>query len=132
MLITFYGLKTALCRILSGEFIMSENNEAFLDEDDGIIELEDEDGNVTAFEFVDRAELNGTVYYALIPVDYDDEEEPAQFVVLKEIIVDGESLLATVDDDDEYNKAGEMFLQRFSEAPDFDDEDIEELNRLDS
>lgn len=111
---------------------MSENNEAYLDEDDGIIELEDEDGNVTAFEFVDRAELDGTVYYALIPADRDDdEEEPAEFVVLKEIIIDGESMLSTVDDDNEYSKAGEMFLKRFAEASDFDEEDLEELDKLD-
>lgn len=110
---------------------MNENTEAFLDEEDGIIELEDEDGNVTAFEFVDRAELDGTVYYALIPVDYDDEEEPAEFVVLKEMIVDGEAMLSTVDDDNEYAKAGEMFLKRFAEASDFGGEDLEELDKLD-
>lgn len=110
---------------------MNENNEAYLDEDEGIIELEDEDGNVTRFEFVDRAELDGTAYYALIPADY-DEEGSAEFVVLKEITVDGEAMLSTVDDDDEYNKAGEMFLKRFSEAPDFDEDDLAELDKLDN
>lgn len=107
---------------------MAENEEAFLDEDEGIIELEDEEGNVTRFEFVDRAEMNGVVYYALIPADYDEEEGAAEFVVLKETEVDGESMLATVDDDNEYNAAGEMFLQRFSELPDLD---IAELEKLD-
>lgn len=107
---------------------MAENEEAFLDEDEGIVELEDEDGNVTRFEFVDRAEMNGVVYYALIPADYDEEEGAAEFVVLKETEVDGESMLATVDDDNEYNAAGEMFLQRFSELPDLD---IAELEKLD-
>lgn len=109
---------------------MNENNEAFLDEDEGIIELEDEDGNITRFEFVDRAELDGVAYYALIPADYDDDEGPVEFVVLKEIIVDGEAMLSTVDDDDEYSKAGEMFLKRFAEAPDFDEEDLAELDKL--
>ena len=94
---------------------MNENNDAFLDEDEGIIELEDEDGNVTRFEFVDRAELGGVVYYALIPEDSDDEDT-AEFVVLKEIeSEDGETMLSTVDDDDEYTAAGEMFIKRFSE-----------------
>lgn len=110
---------------------MDENINATLDEDDGLIELEDEDGNITQFEFVDRAELNGVIYYALIPADYgDDEEEPAEFVVLKEIEgEDGEAMLATVDDDEEYNAAGEMFLQRFSEA--VDEDDLAELDKLD-
>ena len=110
---------------------MNENETAFVDSEEGILELEDEDGNVERFEFVDRAELNGIVYYALIPADFDDEEGAAEFVVLKEEIVDGESVLATVDDDEEYNAAGEMFLQRFSEMPELDMDEIEELEKLD-
>ena len=111
---------------------MSENEEAFLDEDEGLIELEDEDGNVTRFEFVDRAELDGTVYYALIPADYDeDPNAETEFVVLKETVIDGETMLSTVDDDDEYQRVGEMFLQRFSELPDLDLADLEELDGAD-
>lgn len=107
---------------------MTENEDVFLDEDEGIIELEDEEGNVTRFEFVDRAEMNGVVYYALIPADYDEEEGASEFVVLKEIETDGESMLATVDDDAEYNAVGEMFIQRFSELPELDIDDLEELD----
>ena len=110
---------------------MNENENAFVDSEEGILELEDEDGNVERCEFVDRAELNGIVYYALIPADYDEEDGTAEFVVLKEEIVDGESVLATVDDDDEYNAAGEMFLKRFSEMPELDMDEIEELEKLD-
>ena len=111
---------------------MSENDNAFLDEDEGIIELEDEEGNVTRFEFVDRAELNGTVYYALIPEDYDENsEEAAEFVVLKETEIDGETMLTTVDDDDEYQRLGEMFLQRFSEMSELDLSDLEEVDGTD-
>lgn len=111
---------------------MAENEDAFLDEDEGIIELEDEEGNVTRFEFVDRAEMNGVVYYALIPADYDEEEGAAEFVVLKETVVDGEGMLATVDDDAEYNAAGEMFLQRFSELPELDISELEKLDGADA
>lgn len=108
---------------------MEENENAYLDEDEGIIELEDEDGNVTRFEFVDRAEMDGTVYYALIPEEYDENDEAAaEFVVLKEIETDGEAMLATVDDDEEYNKVGEMFLKRFAELPDLDLSELEELD----
>ncbi len=105
---------------------MAENNDAFLDEEEGIIELEDEDGNVTRFEFVDRAEYNGTVYYALIPDDAEDEGT-AEFVVLKEQEVNGDIMLATVDDDDEYNEVGEMFLKRFSELPDLEEPEDDNL-----
>ena len=100
---------------------MNENEQAFVDDEEGILELEDEDGNVQRFEFVDRAEMDGIIYYALIPADYDEESgEAAEFVVLKEEVVDGEEVLATVDDDDEYTRAGEMFLKRFSEIPELD------------
>lgn len=96
--------------------MIDENENAFLDEDEGIIELEDDEGIVTRFEFVDRAEMNGAVYYALIPADIDDEDN-TEFVVLKEIADEnGEAMLSTVDDDEEYQAAGEMFLKRFSEA----------------
>lgn len=104
-------------------------NDAFLDEDEGIIELEDEDGNISRFEFVDRIEHNGTVYYAVIPEVCDDNPEvSSEFVVLKEAEIDGEMMLATVDSDDEYLKVGEMFLQRFSELPEMDISDLEELD----
>ena len=114
------------------EDMQNFENEAFLDEDEGIIELEDEEGNVTRFEFVDRAELDGTVYYALIPEEYDENDEAAaEFVVLKEAVIDGEAMLATVDDDDEYARVGEMFLRRFAELPDLDYSEPEKLDGAD-
>lgn len=107
--------------------MLDQNENAYLDEDEGIIELEDQDGNVTRFEFVDRAELDGVVYFALIPADFDEEEGASEFVVLKEIIDEnGESMLSTVDDDAEYEKAGEMFLKRFAELPELDIQDDSE------
>lgn len=104
---------------------MVENDGAFLDEDEGYIELEDEDGVVTRFEFVDRVEVNGAVYYALVPSEYDEDEGAAEFVVLKEAQIDGEDALVTVDDDDEYNSIGEIFLKRFAELPAYGEEDEE-------
>lgn len=105
---------------------MSEDtNNTILDEEEGIIELEDEDGNVTRFEFIDAIEHNGTTYYALVP-QTDDEEVTDEFVVLKEEEIDGQAMLATVDNDEEYSAIGEIFLQRFAELAGYDDEDIDE------
>ncbi len=126
------GSACVLCRFKKGGGEMAENDEAFVDEEEGILELEDEFGNFERFEFVDRAELNGVVYYALIPADYDEESGSAEFVVLKEEVVNGETMLATVDNDDEYNAAGEMFLKRFSEMPELDMDDFDDLEKLDS
>lgn len=101
----------------------NENNELTLDEEEGIIELEDEEGNISRFEFIDRMEFNGGVYYALVPADYDEEEGAAEFIILKETVVNGENMLATVDDEDEMNAAGDEFLKRFAELPELEIED---------
>ena len=104
---------------------MSEDiNNNILDEEEGVIELEDEDGNVTRFEFVDALEYNGTTYYALVP-ESDEDEAADQFVVLKEEEINGEAMLATIDDDDEYSSVGEMFLQRFAELAGYDEDDVD-------
>lgn len=100
--------------------INDENNSLTLDEEEGIIELEDEEGNVSRFEFIDRMEFRGGVYYALVPADYDEEEGATEFIILKETEIDGESMLATVDDEDEMNAAGDEFLKRFAELPELE------------
>ncbi len=98
------------------------NNDAFLDEDEGVIELVDEEGNTARFEFIDSVEYNGAVDYALVP-ETDDEEAADEFVVLKEREIDGDSMLVTVDDDEEYSAVGEVFLNRFSELAGYEDDD---------
>ncbi len=97
-------------------------NNTFLDEEEGIIELEDEDGNVTRFEFIDAIEHEGTTYYALVP-ESDEDDGADQFVVLKEQEIDGEAMLATIDSDEEYAAIGEIFLQRFAELAGYEDEE---------
>lgn len=100
-----------------------ENNELTLDEEEGIIELEDEEGNVSRFEFIDRMEFRGGIYYALVPADYDEEEGATEFIILKETEINGETMLATIDDEDEMNAAGDEFLKRFAELPELEIED---------
>ncbi len=97
-----------------------ENSELTLDEEEGIIELEDEDGNVSRFEFIDRMEFRGGIYYALVPADYDEEEGATEFIILKETVVNGENMLATIDDEEEMNAAGDEFLKRFAELPELE------------
>lgn len=103
--------------------INEENNELTLDEEEGIIELEDEEGNVSRFEFIDRMEFRGGVYYALVPADYDEEEGATEFIILRETEINGENMLATVDDEDEMNAVGDEFLKRFAELPELEIED---------
>lgn len=89
--------------------------------------LEDEDGVEQTFELVDHLEDGNGRYYAFIPYAPDPEEllnSDGELVILKEVEDEnGETLLATIDDDDEFNKIGEMFLVRLDEAFEAFDED---------
>ena len=85
--------------------------------------LEDEDGNEQEFEVLGEMEYNGAEYCALIPY-YENEEELLQddgeFVILKREVVDGEEMLCTIEDDDEYDAVGNLFLQELSDLYDED------------
>lgn len=82
-----------------------------------LIDLEDEEGNTVTFEIIDGMEFEGCNYFALIPYTEDESEESEddEFVILKEIEKDGERFLATIDDDNENDRVGTAFLDRFSE-----------------
>ncbi len=84
--------------------------------------LEDEDGVEQQFEMLDTMEINDNVYYALVPY-YDDPtkelEADTELVVLKaEEDENGEEMLVTIDNDEEYEKIGNMFLERLNELYD--------------
>lgn len=99
---------------------MSELEKNINDEEEfapELIDLEDEEGNTVTFEIIDGLEFEGCGYYALIPYSEDDKEdvEEDEFVILKETEKDGETYLATIDNDEEYDRVGAAFLERFSE-----------------
>ncbi len=99
------------------------------DYDPDIYTLADEDGVEHTFELLDTYEENGNTYYAMVPV-YDDPKDSitgdAQLVVLKlEDPEDGETLV-TVDDDEEYERIGNIFLERLEGYYDSDDDDEDE------
>ena len=84
--------------------------------------LTDEDGNELQFEVIGSAELNGILYYAMIPVDDQPEEEDVyEYVILKaEKDEDGEDILVTVDDDDEIDDIADYFDDMLSDEADYD------------
>lgn len=93
-----------------------------------IYTLIDEDGNEQSFELLDTMELDGERYFALLPYFEDPEEaveDSGELIVLKSEMVDGEELMATIDDDEEYGRIGNLFLERVNEMfeEDFDEED---------
>ena len=86
--------------------------------------LEDEEGVEQTFELLDVMEAEGNTYYALVPYAENPEdilEGSDELVVLKMEEVDGEELLASIEDDEEFERIGQMFLDRIMEE--FDEED---------
>ena len=104
---------------------MSEMNE-FTPE---LFELIDEDGNKKAFELIDAAEIDGEQYFAMVPAIEDDDylNADCDLVILKSVEEDGEEILASIDDDEEFDKISQYFLQRiqdvFENGIDEDDEE---------
>ncbi len=71
-------------------------------DEENIIEITDEDGDVIKCELYDIVEFEGKQYALLLEAD-SDEEEPE--VVLMRYTEEGEDVyFETIDDDDEFNK----------------------------
>ena len=108
---------------------MIDHNEE-MDFSPDIYTLIDEDGVEQAFELLDVMDLDDDRYFALLPY-YDVPEEmlesDGELVVLKAEMVDGEEMMATIDDDQEYERIGNLFLERLSEMfeEEYDEEEIE-------
>ena len=75
--------------------ILDNNNEEY---DPEIYTLTDEDGNELFFALLGTLEHEGSVYKALIPVDEN-----------------GEDVLETIEDDDEFEKIADIFDDEFSD-----------------
>ncbi len=84
--------------------------------------LTDEEGNELQFEVIGAAELKGVKYYAMIPVDDQPEEEDVyEYVILKEEKDEnGEDMLVTIDDDDEFDDVADYFDDMLSDEADYD------------
>lgn len=84
--------------------------------------LVDEDGNEIEFEVIASAELSGTMYYAMVPTDDQPEEsDVCEYVILKaEKDENGEDILVTVDDDDEFSDVADFFDDMLSDEADYD------------
>lgn len=104
---------------------MSEERNEFTPD---LFTLEDEDGNEKVFELLDVMEYQDDTYYALMPYYGEDEdalaEDDGEFVILKSENIDGEDMLVSIEEDEEFEKIGNLFLERLNEI--YDDEEEEE------
>lgn len=94
-----------------------------------IVSVVDEDGKEHVFEELDRIETENGRYVALSPL-YDDAEEmiedDGELIILKVTEEDGETYLAPIEDEAEFNEVGQLFENRLSDLYDIDSEDEQE------
>lgn len=82
-----------------------------------VITLTDEEtGEEKDFEIIATAEIDGKVYYALVPAD----EESDEYVILRATQDGDDIIFETVDDDDEFEKAEETFNDMLFDEIDYD------------
>ena len=96
------------------EIIMSEMNEYTPE----LFELVDEAGNKKNFELIDAAEFEGEQYFAMVPAIEDENylDCDCELVILKAVEDNGEEILASIDDDEEFEKVSAFFMERIEEA----------------
>jgi uncharacterized protein YrzB (UPF0473 family) len=105
---------------------MAEQNGEPMDSGVDLMTLVDEDGVEHQFEVADSAELDGKNYMALIPVFENPSEmldDPGELVILRVMEEDGEEFLEIIEDEAEFDKVGDFFMDRLSETFDFTDEE---------
>ena len=97
---------------------MENNNEILNEEEQNILTLTDENGNETAFEYLDVIEYKGEEYLILMPA----EEESDEIVILQIEPVDeeNENYLA-IDDEETLMAVYEIFKERYKDVLTFAD-----------
>ncbi len=103
---------------------MSEQNKLPEEEQVETFTLTDEEGNEIEFELIGSGEVDGVMYYAMIPAEEakDENRDTFEYVILKsEVDENGDESLFTIDDDEEFDRVADFFDDMFSTV-DFDAE----------
>ncbi len=97
-----------------------ENAAEEMMEEIDIYTLTDEDGNESQFELIDEVEMDGVTYYALTELDAEGNQVSEEYVILRlEREENGEEILISIDDDEEFDKIADYFDDKFN-AIDYD------------
>lgn len=90
-----------------------------------LLTVADDEGNEHTFEILDSIETD-TDKYVAVTAYYDDPEEmiedDGELIILKVEESDGESFLAPIEDDEEFNEIAAVFEERLSEIYDITEE----------
>ena len=78
------------------------------------VTITDEDGVEYELEILSTVEYGGALYYALAPIDI-DEDEDVQVSILRAEEENGEEILCAVEDDDELEAVYALFIDQMYE-----------------
>ena len=79
------------------------------------ITIVDDDGNEYELEVLSELEYNGCTYLAVIPAGESQEELDLEVSILKSTDEDGESILATIDDEAELEAVYDLIMDSLYE-----------------
>ncbi len=89
-----------------------------------ILTIMDEEGVEHEFELLDTEEIDGVRYVALAPVFEDADElldDSGELVVLRATTEDDEEYLDAIEDEDEFDRIAEFFMERLQDRFEFED-----------
>ena len=87
-----------------------------------IYTLTDEEGVEADYKQIGVAEVGENVYYALVPLDEKGEEAGDEYIILRaETDENGDTYLATIEDDEEFDSVADLFDDEFASI-DYDEE----------
>ena len=73
------------------------------EEEMNLVELADEEGNITNCEIYDIVEFEGKTYAMLLPLEGEEEEDP-ELIVLEYVEEGDEASFVSIEDEDEFNR----------------------------
>lgn len=86
------------------------------EDDDAIVLLEDAEGNVVEYLFLDVVELDGDSFALLTPVDEDEESESTEIFIMRyEVDEEGGESFGDLDDEELFRRVQEVAEKRFAE-----------------
>lgn len=94
-----------------------------------VINLLDEEGNEHEFEIIDAVECDDQQYLALVPIfdEAEDSLEDSGELVILRVSEDeddsDEQFLEAIEDEAEYTRVADMFMERLKDEFDFEEED---------
>lgn len=93
------------------------------EEMDNIIELDDEEGNTSRFEFLDIVEYESNEYVVLLPVDEEDDQDAGEVVILQLEEDENEDLenYISVEDEDVLQAVFDIFKDKYKDEFNFVD-----------